>query len=373
MAYTPFALLAATLIVSMAFTTFETGHTVSEQGYTHSLKESWGRTQSYYALNSLRNLAEISTDSDVNNFSESMKSLLEEGRFGGLEVQETSYENWKSDSQNLSGVEGNLELQNLSVSVDNFTLATSSRLFYRGDIFGESFGLERRINISEVQDPLMEEIGLNYTIEACGFNNLALKLYTGDNYRGEARGEPLLRPNGFDLEEVSNPSDVIIFTSEIRQFDNETTSDFAGYVTLKEPPRPASYNNNFVTDAPYIPSFEEGQRAIIYEGLRTSNFHRMIRDDCYLSTAINEAPAVDERIEGEYVGESADGLFTLVDTDQVGTAEDKSNIGFQRVNGSGDLVSMHGITSGEGIVWRDFRVGESLSSIRGMGELAITE
>lgn len=369
MAYTPFALLASILIISMAFTSIPNNYEISPQGFSHSINEAWTRSQNVYSLDSLKILAERSIGDRVSQPQKKIETLIRNGSISGREVQSNSFESWKDRSRALLSREFDIELSNPEVSIDNLTVETQSQLIYRGQIITEALRSKSEILVRNTTDPLASEIGLNYDIEKCDFRKLSNKLYEGDNSKGTARGIPI-KSSARDIETVPSPSDKIIFTENVRRFEKDLISEYAGYVTLDEPPEPSSYNDNFVTDAPRLPSFTSDQRAIIYNGAWKSNFKRMIEDNCYFSTSVSAAPSIVDRLENRETGSKPDGIFTLVDTEKIGEDSEKSNILFQRANGTSDLVKLKGVTSADGIEWPYFRVGARFGNVRGLSELS---
>lgn len=369
MAYTPFALLASVLILSLSFSIPQEVHSVSNQGFSNSISESWARTQNVYSLQSLKLLADRSLNREIDETEKKIEILTRNGSLSGEKIQYHAFNSWAQRSRELTSSSYGIGLKNLDVSVDNLTISASSQILYEDDLITEVLNSRSKIDVNKVKDPLASKVGLNYDIERCNFENISQKLYSGDNSNGIARGNPV-KSGQTDISEVAEPSNKVILTQNVRRFNKNTTSEYAGYITLDEPPSPSSYNDNFVTDAPYIPSFKASQRVIIYNGVRKSNFKRMIDTSCYLPTAIPTAPSISDRIEGSQAGASPNGIFTLVDTDKIGTTSEESNILFQRINGAQNLVELRGITSADGIEWPYFKVGTRFADIRGFSDLS---
>ncbi|NMJ77421.1 hypothetical protein GLU64_03355 [Nanohaloarchaea archaeon] len=357
----------------MAFTSAPNNYQTSAQGFSHSINEAWTRSQNAYSLDSLKILGNRSIDETVNQPQKKIETLIRNGSISGLENQSNSFESWKDRSKALLSREFDIELSNPEVSIDNLTIETQSQFIYKGQIITETLSSKSEILVRNTTDPLASEIGPNYDIEKCDFQKLSNKLYEGDNSKGTARGIPI-KSSAPDIETVPSPSDKkIIFTENVRRFEKDLISEYAGYVTLDEPPEPSSYNDNFVTDAPRLPSFTSDQRAIIYNGAWKSNFNRMIEDNCYFSTSVSTAPSIVDRLENRTTGSKPDGIFTLVDTEnteKIGKDSGESNILFQRANGTSDLVKLKGVTSADGIEWPYFRIGAPFENVRGLSELS---
>jgi hypothetical protein len=353
MAYTPFALLAAALLVSMAFSTpSDLGQEPINPAYSQSVEESWRITQGAYALEASRILAE---DDSVSNYSESAANLTYEGVSGELQ-QDANFLNWSEKVEDLSNRVHQVKVSDLNVSTSNLSIVVKSDFRLELDDVNRSFQTTTYRQVSGVKDSLLTGTA-DRNITACSFDRIAYKPlsgYSDDN--GTARGIPVN-----DTESIED--DEILVVENVSEFDSNKVLGMEGFFSTWKPENPSDYNDNYVI-GDSVPEFQEGQRAIIHEGLWKSNFNRT-RGNCYLPTSLNRAPGISERIEGEQTGDSDQGVFTVLQDFN----SSESDIGFERVNEPGGVTGIQGVTSGEGKVWEKFNMSKELAEEQGLSDL----
>lgn len=331
----------------------------------YSLQESWQHTQEEYTLRSLQKLADISADKQVESLETGVENLTENGNLNGTHQLDINHRNWSKHATELSSEIQETRLEVTSVEAYNFTLNTSSNLTVDTEKGGFTARIESSTEIKQVKDPLLDEISYQTEIEACNFNKLAERVSTAE-WNGTARGKPVKKAPG----NIDSPyGEKILVTTDITQYDNDTTRQLAGYVSETDPTRPGKYNDNYVVGVSSTPDFENRQNALINDGLWKTNFERVIEARCYLSTSLDAAPSVKNRIEDRSRGENSQGIFTVLNASEVGETTD-SDIGYERVNSTGlNLEQIEGISTGEGLTWPYFRMSQKLAEQHGLGDL----
>lgn len=365
MAYTPFAILLAVVMVSFASSPpigLEMGLYPVEERY--SLESSIEQTQQSYALKSIQNLANISKNQDVNDFNSSVKKLYVNGSYG-TNLQSKNMESLQKQYESSSGTLKHLKLDKIELSVNNLTLKTNTEIMLGLDRYNTTTLATHYSQINSVDDPLLENIGYEAEINSCGYEKLAEK-YVSSDYNGTARGEPVVEPS--DIATITNKHRKIVLSSDITSYNPSDVQDYAGYVSATSPSSPGDYNVNHATGLT-IPTVKNQDRVIIHEGMWISNVYKTIINQCYLKTSQKSTPSIPDRIENKTRGDSSQGVYTVINASKVGKDSDESNIGYERVDKPSNMVNITGITNTDGIEWQYFRMNKSTAKHSGLEEL----
>lgn len=367
MAYTPFALLASVIIISMAFTATNSvdSGTISQE-YLHSVENSWSITQTEYAINAADILAEETIDGQkVENFETAARNLTMNGTYKGARRTSNSYLNWSNNVKPISSRIEDIELENLKVSAANVSLRTESIFKIELEDRNRTFRTVENRKVTNVTDPVLEGVE-SREINACSFDRLAEKQFLGSEYNGTARGLPVVEPADASSNTVDNRADKILFSSDVTNYSSSNVQEFAGYSSGNAPNNPGNYNEVFVVDSPYIPDFDSNQRAIIHEGLWKSNFARAQNNECYLPTSLEQTPSIPDRIENKTRGSTSQGIYTILSD----LSSSESDIGYERKDATRlNDVSIEGVSTGQGGTWPDYSMSESLAESTGLRDL----
>jgi len=331
---------------------------LSSPGYARSIESSWQNTQEAYSVRATQNLADITQSDTVDDYEAAAAELTRNGTYRGSFRQSANYRNWSEKVVSLSNNIQDVQLQNLTVRDENVTIVTESDFRISLKDRTRSFQTSGVRKVYGVEDPILEGID-SRNIDACTFDRVAELAYSAST-QGTARGEPA-------IEDVnpSNEAERLLITSDVEKYAESDVDDLAGYFSVNSPSDPASYNNVYAVGGSSRPSFEPDQRVLIHQGLWKSNFFRARNSECYLPTAYQDAPAISDRIEGETRGSTPQGVFTVLNP-----SSGVSDIGYQRADSSGiDLVSIEGVSTGEGETWSDFRMGRGLAEGIGLSQL----
>ncbi|MFB6193347.1 MAG: hypothetical protein ABEK00_03780 [Candidatus Nanohaloarchaea archaeon] len=337
--------------------------------YQVSMQESWEITQSQYALRSLQTLANISKNRELTGFESAMADLVLKGTYNGTSEQKVSLDYWEREVLALSSPMKSISASSINFSISYFNLTTTSKIRLSTKRRAISYIASDKIEVKGVSDPLISELGYSVDIEPCNYNRLATEAYDGGAKNGTARGYPLVEPA--DPASELSPETHILITRDITQFDNSTTQDFAGYASVQVPGSPSEYNDDYIVGIPSIPSFEQGQTAIIFEGLWKANFARTMERGCYLPSSLQNTPGIRERLKKEAVGSTNQGVYTVLNVSDTDETPAESNIGYERINASNrELIMIEGVSRGEGIVWPHFRISREIAIEAGAQGLA---
>lgn len=350
----------------MAFTaTNSVDSDTMSQEYLHSVDESWGITQTEYAINSADILADKALKEQVENFETAAKNLTLNGTYQGTRETSNNYLNWSRKVENVSSRIENTELENLKVSAINLSLKTSSTFSIELNDRNRTFRTVEKRKVSNVTDPILESIE-GREINACSFNRLAEKQFLGSEYNGTARGLPVIEPADASSSTVSNRRQKIILSSDITNYSSSNVREFAGYSSGNVPSNPGNYNDAFVVNSPYIPNFNQNQRALIHEGLWKSNFNKTRNNECYLPTSLEEAPSISDRIENKTRGSTPQGIYTILST----LSSSDPDVGYERKNATGlNPVEIYGVSMGQGETWPDYSMSQLLAEKTGLSDL----
>ena len=366
MAYTPFALLAASIMVTMAFGSYTSINTEPVQtSYSHSIAESWEETQSSYAVDSLSEYIQLySGDKTRSEVNQALKTLTRNGTYQSNQERTSTYINWTQKTQSQSTKIAATNLSNPNIEVENVSIRTRADLKIKTPEKTVKRSVTSSKYISNVEDPLLESASYSRKVNYCGFDSLANKILETselDESNGEVRGEAIVEPEPLP---TSSRNSKIIITENISDYDETNTTDFAGYFSQKRPTSSGDYNDNYAVGTSSMPEISTGDGAIIKNGFWKSNFHKAITQNCYIPTKLEKAPSIYDRINESTRGNTNEGIYTVLQPQQ-----NKSDIGYERLdNSSLNIVGIE--TVSEPGAWPDFNMSENLADSEGLTELA---
>ena len=362
LAYTPFALIAATIIVSMAFTSINNVDTgAADLSTMDSVANSWEETQASYAVDSLDTISrEASTPITEQEVYSAASGLTETGVYNSVQERNSTYPNWSSSVTAQLPVQ-ETSLRDIETSVNNLTVRTSSTLETKTSQGAVNYSLEHTASITGVQDPLLDNTTYSRDINSCGFEHLAVKLYDGEVSSGTVRGDAVVEPQ--DITSIASQDSKILVTSDVTGYDQSEVEDFLGYFSVQEPVSPDNYNDNYTAGTTALPDVESGEQVIIHSGLWSSNFETAIQTGCYMPSSLADTPTFTERLNEQVTGDSGGGIFTVVSP-----SSSQSDIAYERVSSSSlNLVEIEAVSETE--EWPDFRMSEQLAETIGLNEL----
>ncbi len=285
-------------------------------------------------------------------------SALVNGTISGVELNSkgnASLREWRdrvSDIADRSGYSLEIQLENYSLSPDDFQINSSYSVFARLKDpatlaqFNVTKNAETSVSISGLEDTmiLLRSKGryVNQYTE-CSFDKPAEELHTAATHsQGAAHGEAEVNPSDAD---VANASEKILVVDDIDSYDTSDVKNFAGAVS-RDPNSSSGYDTEYAFDTGSISGIGQNMSLIINQGeVWNSHFRQMFREGCYVST--DRGPGFIDRLENDLVGPG--GFATLVDVAELPDElqETESAVGYVYFNGSGygSLNEIKGVSS----------------------------
>lgn len=339
-AYTTFAILSATILMSILF-----GQVYQSEGVENANAERIGEASFF--------LDSVLSDSDRalkiaarRSFTAASDHVVTEGEglvspeknlseilvnstLDGEEVEtvgNASLSEWSSRVSTIgdrSGYQLSISVINRSFNPERFITQVSfkvkARLFDPTSLasFNRTESAIAETSIEGLEDPMItlkSKGRYTNTIERCGFEDPAEKLYeTSQNSSSIAHGEVVVKPS--DGQSIDNQTDKILVIEDPDSYDYGYTSGFNGVIAAQESSSPGSVNSDYALGAGDINGFSNGTGAVIDSGnVWRTGFVRMFKEGCYISS--EDGPGFFERLEGEMTGDGG-GIETLVDVSEL--------------------------------------------------------
>jgi hypothetical protein len=399
MVYTPFAVLAASLLILMVamplnqpqLSTSEAEMTrISEASfYMDSIQSDKTRAQRIAtdrSLTSLTNLV-VETGEPIEDSDIAVKSSTVNGTVPGRDLNTTddySMSEWISRVQEASREAGysydiEIIIRNSSVEAEGFTVRSGLLSFSQLKdpvtltTFNRTDQETVETDITQLEDTmlLVESQGRYVSrYKKCSFDRPAEEITDGPvtNGQGPAYGTSQLETAETDLTEIENRSTKVLVTNDINQFlpdQKDALDEFAGIVSANEPDLgpgnqpgsdPGDYPNKVIFNTGTIAGMDQDTPLILEDNtVWNSHFRQVLDQQCYFrSQGPRAGPDFLDRLEGSTSNEENDGVSTLIDetvlppTLQQGA--DGSNVGYVFFGDEdfGELHSIEGVTSGTG-------------------------
>jgi len=363
MAYTSFALLAASIMVAMAFNSVNTVDNQPVQPEQLKIVEkSWAETQGNYAVDSLDEYTQIYsgivTESELNK---ALQNLTETGVYNSNRARKYTYTNWSKEVETESNRITETSLKGLNASVENLSVITESQFSVETYSKSRTFEIQHSEKLEGVEDPLLDDTTYAREIDACYFESLADKLYDVSSSSGTVRGPNVLEPS--DASSISSSGSKILVTNNVSSYNQSDVQNFLGYFSEHSPSNPGNYNSNYAAGASNTPQLDDGQNVIIHSGFWESNFEEAIDSGCYMPSPLQNTPSVLDRLNENTRGGTNQGLYTVLTPNT-----SQSDIGYERLDGSGlSLVEIE--TVSESGAYPGFNMSMELADSTGLNGL----
>lgn len=369
MAYTFSALFFASLILTVSMSN-EINHqkTIEKESIApENLKKAFSHTYSRYVIDSMKVYSKtVSTNATLQkrNSSEIEKEIMnltESGMQNSKKKRNKTITKWVGNTLNLFNSLQNITYGKSEVDINKLSIRTQSRISFRTHYRNYSREINFSVKISNVPDPLFYNTSNSRNMTYCGYDSIAVNIYNKSNtkdYSGKARAKIETPPISYE-----NSSDKILLSRNVTTYNKSNVANFDGYVSKIKPDNPKDYNENYLVGLNYLPELKQGNSVILYEGLWDSNFNRSIISNCYMSTNLNRAPSIHERLNNESEGDSEYGIYTITEPKQ-----NISDAGFERLNNLKDnLTGIHTVTKPNS--WENFKISEELAESEDIGPL----
>jgi len=355
MTNTPFAILAASLLLMLFLTPL---NSVQEGLEQNVLKSEASNMQSDNVENSFKKGLGITASNYINasnnyvvenGFVSDAEAAIdfENGEFNSVQMNFTDYNEWASSLETSYADNGN-ELEytfsNLEL-VEGLKIKGVSDLQYNFSPQGSSTTYsfdDRAEGLDGVRgpDPLLADAsGGAFTPDYsyCGFERPAQQLGLGSQSSNEvAHGYAVVEP-----DELNPESNQILVVENASEYNSIELSDFNGIIAEAE--NTISNGDYATVSGLNIASIVEGDSLIINnDQIWRSHFRKMINENCYVENS--NAPGIFNRMEGSF-SQSNKALTTVV-----GDESNSNNVNEAYLYYSGDSVSnssIKGVTSGD--------------------------
>ena len=356
MAYTPFAVLATSMMflmfispldvypdsVNQDIESVETSQTL-DRSLENSFKESFGQTVNGHLREYNENLSSSVTDAQ-NNFSD------EYDPDSGTHYSLTQVESDLNDLfQSSERRDLNLEAgDSFSFSASGLTIESTVNLNYNitDDIVNTENSLNRTVvsqaSIDGAKDPFAEfQAGEDVDYRYCGFEKPAYFAGSGSSSSGSViSAEAVYRPE--DLSSITNKGEKVLFIESADGFQDSTLDSFAAVVV-----EDSSYSNG-----DYIQGFNlermvnTGENVIIdSDDAYVSYFRQILGEGCFVESG--NAPDIFDRMENDNVA-SNQGIMTFTGNSSSFGSPNEDYLYFDTSrNADGSVVNVTGLNSND--------------------------
>lgn len=394
LAYTSFAVLAASLIVTMVSLQVtgsgqveaENSDRIGEASFflqsifsdmDRSLRISTRRaltgTTNYIVLN-----GEALQDAEAN-----VSEALENGTLDGEELngtEDASLQDWNSrvrDIADSSGYALDVRVQNYSFNDTGFNVQSSFSVFasLRDPTslvtFNKTESTVTDVSIEGTEDSMLllrSEGRYLAQYSECGFSEPAKVLYAGNqNSSGYVHGYSVKTPS--DVSSVSDRADKILVVDDVDSYQASSVNEFEGVISAEPSSNSGQYSTNYVFDTGSIADIGQNMSLILNDQqVWRSDFRRMFNQGCYVPD--ENGPDVFDRMENSLSNDDGDGLATLIDVSRLPNElrDIDSAVGYVYFDdsGYGGLRQIKGVT--DDYTW--FRLDQAHVDYWGLGDLA---
>ena len=369
MIYTSFALIAATLLVSLALLPYNTPD-------TRSPSESLRIGQASFFLDSVmsdidrslklgtRRMLTSSTNYVITENQrltepvENLSSAMVNASISGQELdnmENVTVSAWEKNVEEIAENSG----YSLNASVTKYrfnssfvsldaSYTVSGRLIDPVTLsaFNRTRTTNMTVSMNGIEDPmlLLSSDG-NYVSKyrKCSFEDPLDKLAQASDFAGGSKqGEVAYKPS--DLSDVQQSDKKILVVSDVDNYNVNEVNDFKAVVS-EDDNSTQGYNVTYAFDTSSNVEIEGNQTAIVKEGgLWREDLTTMFQNNCYIKD--DDGPDVIDRFGNRKVNDDGSGILTLIDVSELpsGMRREDSAVGFVYFNGSADYGAIEEIS-----------------------------
>jgi len=370
--YSSFALVAAALIVSLAFLPFSTPEARSPSDsfrigqasfFLDSVLGDMDRSLqlgSRRALTSSTNYV-ITENQELVEPSINLSSALVNGTISGKRLENmenVSFQAWENKVENISDNSGyslNATVTDYSFNSSFMEIHTSYSVFARlkDPVTLASFNRTNSANASVTVEGLEDTMLLLQSkgryvskYSECGFSDPIESVATASEYGGSPKhGKISYKPS--DLSTVYNPSERILVVVDVDNFAVNDVNDFKAVVS-EDDNSTSGYTTTYAFDTGPVLNMEENRTAVVKQGeLWREDLTTMFNEKCYIED--NEGPTVIDRFGNNLVSGDDTGVATLIDISELPSQlrKEDSAVGYVYFNESdnyGDIKEISGVS-----------------------------
>lgn len=395
MAYTSFAVLAASLIVTMVSLQV-TGSTQVETGNADRIGEASFFLESIFsdmdrslristrrALTGTTNYI-VLTGNELESPEDNVSEALENGTLDGEDLNGTenaSLKEWTSRVRNIaedSGYELDIRIENYSFNHTDFTVQSSFTVFASLrdgttlTTFNKTESTVTDVSIEGTEDSMLllrSEGRYLSQYSECGFSEPADVLYTGNqNSSGYVHGYASKNPS--DISTVPDRSEKILVVDDVDSYQSSDVDGFAGVVSADPSSNTNQYSTSYVFDTGSIEDIDQNMSLILNDQqVWRSSFRQMFNQGCYVPD--QDGPDIFDRMANELSNDDGNGIATLIDVSRLPNElrDVDSAVGYVYFDDSGSYGSLRqikGVT--DDYAW--FRLDQDHVDYWGLEDLA---
>lgn len=363
-AYTTFALLSATLLISLTFTQVYKPASIQTANAERIGQASFFMNSIFSDMDRSLSIATRRSFTGANNYvvtegeplsspKDNVSEVLVNGTLDGEEldsVGNASLSEWASRVSKIgerSGYRLNIVVRNYSFESRAFGIDSSFKVFARLKdpttlaAFNRTRSAQASASIEGLEDPMitLRSKGRYVTnIQDCGFSDPADQVLTGSqNSSTSAHGQVVLRPS--DISPVNDSAEKIVAVEDPDSYSSSELNGFDGVVGAQEHSSPGDITTTYVFGTGSLDGLEdEGYAIIDNEDVWRTRFVPMFDQGCYIPS--ERGPNFLDRLGNELVSDSG-GITTLIDVSELPQELQKteSSVAFVYFNESGSYGS----------------------------------
>lgn len=355
MAYTPFAVLATSMMFLMFISPLDV--------YPESVNQDIGSVETVQTLdssieNSFSESFGITVNEHLREYNEGLNSPVTDAQTNFSEEYDPdsgshySLTQVETDMNDLfqSGARRELNLdsgETFNFAASGLTIESNVSLNYNmtDNLVGSINSFDRTVisqaSIDGAKDPFAEfNAGENVEYSYCGFDKPAYYAGSGSSSSNSViSGEAIYRPD--DISEVSNKADKVLFIESVDNY-GASLGGFAAVVVQDSSYNSGAYVNGFAPER----KINNGENVIIDQNeVFISYFRKILDNECFVESS--NAPDVFDRIEDNNVA-SDQGILTFIGNS---TSKGSPNEDYLYYDGSrtsdGSVVNVTGLNSND--------------------------
>ncbi len=274
-----------------------------------------------------------------------------------------SWANRVSNTSETTGYQMNWSFPSVEVDMRSpFTL--SSNLTFRSRLYDPSLRLylneTAKITTSQqiegLEDPYLRiqtRDFYGHIYSRCSFNSLINDIgAAGEDSGSLVWGRAVIEPDMDDNPTTENR--VLVGNDVEADYTPDQVQQFEAFISEDSVGDPADYNSHYQTEQTQLGSINQNMSLIMdSDQLYNTHFRDMIRQSCYLpSTGGNlNGPGFLQRLQNDGTADNQPGLVSLVDKEELQTSSTDSNTDYVFFSDNpgqfGTPVSIRGVTFGE--------------------------
>lgn len=360
-AYTSFALLSATLLISILFVQVYQPTDINEANaeriseasfFLDSVFTDTDRTLGIATRRAFAGaVSEVVTEGEpLSSPRENITEIMVKGTLNGSSVESVgnaSLSEWEGRVASIasdSGYSLDISVENTSFNDTGFDVRSKFQVkaMLTDPVtlarFNRTHSTSTEISVRNLEDPMLtlrSRGRYTVTVNECGFEEPAEKIQiASQNTTENAYGDVVVEPP--DLGSVSSEGEKVLAVQQPDDYSSSELNRFEGVIGAATYSNPEDLSTVYAFDTGSLEGITEDQRVLIdSEDIWRTGFSRMIEDDCYIESEVG--PSFTDRLANNLTADSGEGLATLIDIPALPPElqkQDASAVGFVYFSGS---------------------------------------